>query len=274
MTLKIREICAKTALNPSGIKGFTYCLNPYIGCIHGCIYCYATFMKRFRNYPLPWGRFVDVKINFADILRSEVKRRKVGLVAIGTVCDPYQPYLETKYQLTRQSIEILSEANFPFQILTKSDLVVRDIEYLKQFLKIVSVELTITTLDETIRRIFEPNATSVEARLETLKKLLNSGIETAVFFGPVIPYFSDSAEHLKEFFSLMQKLGVRNILVDRLNYLESKIARIIKAVGQKYPQAVPYYRNLLSNPLAYNQILRQRILEIVSSLNIAVEVLF
>ncbi len=270
--VKIKAVRCRTALNPSRIPGMDYCLNPYVGCEHGCIYCYATFMKRFRNHFEEWGNFVDVKINFADILQKEVKKKKVGLVAIGTVQDAYQP-IEAKYQITRQAIKMLGENNFPFEILTKSSLVARDLALLKSY-KQSSVEMTITTINDSVRQIFEPKATPVTARLQALESLMAAGIETTVFFGPVLPYFSDSPEQIIEFFVLMQKLGVKRILVDKLNYLKSKISRIIRAVSQVYPKAIPYYRNVLHNPLSYAIVLRQRVKELARGFKFSVEVLF
>ena len=270
--LIIKEIQCRTALNLSKIPGMDYCLNPYVGCIHGCIYCYATFMKRFRNHPEEWGSFVDVKVNFADVLKKETSRKRIGLVAIGTVQDGYQP-IEAKYRFTRRSIEILNEHNFPFEILTKSSLVVRDFDLIKNN-KSASVEMTITTTDDNIRKIFEPQASSVQARLLALEKLLNNNIETTVFFGPVLPYFSDSSEQIRKFFALMQKTGVKRILVDKLNYLESKISRIVRAIRAAYPQTIPYYRNILGDPIDYKTTLRQRIEEIARDFKLAVEVLF
>jgi DNA repair photolyase len=270
--IKIQEIQCRSALNLSKIPGMQYCLNPYVGCIHGCIYCYATFMKRFRNHPEEWGSFVDIKVNFADVLRKEVRKKRVGMVAIGTVQDAYQP-IEAKYQITRQAIQILIEHDFPFEILTKSSLVARDIDLFKNN-KDASVEMTVTTIDDNIRKIFEPNASSVQARLQTLEKLLDNDIETTVFFGPVIPYFSDSSEQIRKFFAQMQKIGVRRILVDKLNYLESKIGKIIRTISKNYPSSVPYYRSILRNQTEYKISLRQRIRKIASGFKISVEVLF
>lgn len=272
--LKINEIQCRSALNLSKIPGFEYCLNPYVGCSHGCIYCYATFMKRFRNHPEEWGSFVDVKANLPDILRKEVKKKRNGEVGIGTVQDAYQP-IETKYQITRQAIKILIENNFPFEILTKSSLIVRDIDLFKGYDK-ACIELTLTTLDENIRKIFEPQAASVSARLEALEKLIENRIETNVFFGPVIPYFSDSAEHIRKVFTKIQEIGIKRVLVDKLNYLESKIGKIIQAIKDGYPQAIPYYRNIIRDPpkADYKINLRKRIKEVAADFNMTVEVLF
>lgn len=269
---RILEVECRTALNLSKISGMAYCLNPYTGCEHRCIYCYATFMRRFRNHSEEWGSFVDVKINFINRLKEELQKKKIGLVAIGTVSDPYQP-IEAKYRTTRQAIALLNQYNFPYEVLTKSNLIVRDIDLLRDN-KNSSVELTITTVDETIRQIFEPKAPSVPARLKTLEKLLANSIETTVFFGPVIPYFSDSPEKIRQFFRILQGIGVRRVLVDKLNYLETKIGQIIRVLRQTSPQAIPYYQQILLNPIHYQITLRQNIEMVAKDFKFSVEVLF
>ncbi|MGZ6291172.1 MAG: radical SAM protein, partial [Syntrophales bacterium] len=152
--MKITLIKAKNILSRS--KVYDYALNPYVGCQHECLYCYAKFMKRFTGHKEKWGEFVDVKINAPELLASEVKKKKVGRVWVSGVCDPYQP-LEKKYMLTKQCLEILVESGWPFTVQTKSALVLRDIEILKRA-DDVEVGFTITTADEKIRKIFEPGA--------------------------------------------------------------------------------------------------------------------
>ncbi|MDZ7331024.1 MAG: radical SAM protein [candidate division KSB1 bacterium] len=207
MSITVREILAKSALTPSRIEGIDFALNPYRGCAHGCRYCYADFMRRFSGHHEPWGSFVDVKINIAKMLAIELHRasqKKIcipslfalkndkgidlehkKLVSLSTVTDPYQP-VEQKYQLTRRCLEILLRHEIPVTILTKSPLICRDIDLIKQFQQI-EVGVTITTDREDIRRIFEPNAPSIAVRMETLKKLHNGGIKTYVFIGPILP---------------------------------------------------------------------------------------
>src|SRR3990172_5539619 len=149
MSLIIREIKAKSILTKSGIPGVDYCINPYVGCSHGCRYCYATFMKKYTGHTEPWGSFVDVKINAPEILQKQLKRAKRGRVLISSVTDAYQP-IESKYKLTRQCLEILLQSQFPVDILTKSPLVLRDTDLIKKF-KDIEVGITITTNEEKIR---------------------------------------------------------------------------------------------------------------------------
>jgi DNA repair photolyase len=142
--MKIRKIQAKTILSKSQV--YDYALNPYVGCRHACVYCYAKFMKRFTGHREPWGEFVDVKINAPELLAIEVRKKKVGRVWISGVCDPYQS-LEKKYLMTKRCLQILVENGWPFTIQTKSDLVLRDIEILKRSSH-AEVGFTITTADK------------------------------------------------------------------------------------------------------------------------------
>jgi len=271
--LSIREVKAKSILNKTGIPGMSYCLNPYTGCAHGCIYCYATFMKKYSGHDdEEWGKFVDVKINLPEILSKEVKKKQVGRVCIGTVEDAYQP-IEQEKQLTRKAIEILKENNFPFEILTKSSLVSRDIDILKDC-KDCSVEISITTIDENVRKIFEPNADTIENRLKCIKKLTEAGVETNVFFGPVLPYFSDNEASIYTLFDAFEAVGVKRVLVDTLNYRNKKGPLIIEKIKNSYPMAVGYYQNFIKNPNGYDFRLREIIKSVVKNRNMNVEVVF
>lgn len=268
----VKEIQAKSILNKSGIPGMNYCINPYTGCSHGCIYCYASFMKEYSKHSEEWGEFVDVKVNLPEILSKEVKKKKVGRVCIGTVADAYQP-IEQEKKLTRRAIEILKEDNFPFEILTKSSLVSRDIDILKDY-ENCSIEITITTIDDNVRKIFEPNADSVENRLTCIKKLISAGIETNVFFGPVLPYFSDNEESINKLFSAFESVGVKRILVDKLNYRNKKVPIIMERLKNSYPEAISYYQNFIKNPNGYDAQIRERILNIAKEKRMNVEVIF
>jgi DNA repair photolyase len=204
--MNVKEIHSKTILSASKI--YDYVINPYVGCQHGCSYCYARYMKRFSGHPEPWGLFADVKVNAAELLRNEVKKKKRGRVWISGLCDPYQP-LELKYELTRKCLGILAANEWPVTIQTRSPLLLRDLDILKGA-KDFEAGLTITTADDKIRRLFEPYATSVEDRLDTLEELHQNGIRTYAMIAPMLP----GAEALAE--ALTGK--VDHIIVDRMNY--------------------------------------------------------
>lgn len=204
--MNVNEIKSKTILSAS--KVYDYVINPYVGCQHGCTYCYARYIKRFSGHLEPWGLFVDVKINAPELLRKEITKKKRGRVWISGLCDPYQP-LELKYELTRKCLEILAANEWPVTIQTRSSLVLRDLDILKGA-KDLEAGLTITTADDKIRRLFEPYTTSVEDRLHTLEELHQSGIRTYAMIAPVLP----GAEALAE--ALVGK--VDHIIIDRMNY--------------------------------------------------------
>ena len=202
----VKEIFAQSILSKSQI--YDYALNAYVGCQHNCVYCYAKFMKRFTGHREPWGEFVDIKINAPELLEREIKKKKKGNVWISGVCDAYQP-LEKKYQLTRRCLEILVTDGWPFTVLTKSPLVLSDIELLKKATD-SEVGFTITTAEEKMRRIFEPNAPPIARRVEALGILHAAGIKTFVMIAPLLP----GAEELVN----MLKGNVDHVLIDRLNY--------------------------------------------------------
>ena len=269
----IREIRVKQAIVKSGISGVTYSLNPYIGCAHGCIYCYADFIGRWRNV-LPWGEIIEVKINLLERLSEEIKRKKKGEICLGTVCDPYQP-IEEKYQLTRKTIEILKDSCFPFTILTKSSLCLRDIDLLANhpINREIWVEMTLTTLDERVRKIFEPNSSSVGERIKALKELKKAKIKTTLFFGPVLPYFSDKEEEIRNVFRLGAEVGVEEILVDRLNYLPQKLPKI-KTALRDYPEAIRYYERIYQNYNFYTKVLKEKIERVAKESSLPIRSIF
>ena len=160
----IKQIESKTILSVSRV--YCYVINPYRGCQHNCSYCYARFMKRFTGHREAWGQFVDVKINAPDLLRREITKKKPGKVWISGVCDPYQP-LEAKYLLTRQCLEILAQNNWPVVVQTRSPLVLRDIDILKEG-RDFEVGLSVTTADDSIRKLFEPDAPAIKDRVRAL----------------------------------------------------------------------------------------------------------
>jgi len=206
MTLVVKEIQAKTILSVSKI--YPYVINPYTGCQHGCSYCYARFMKRVTGHREPWGEFVDVKINAAELLRREIKKKKRKRVWVSGVCDPYQP-LEAPYQLTRQCLEILAKNSWPVVIQTRSPLVLRDIDII-QDARDFEVGFSVTTADERIRELFEPHAPPIHERIRALDELHKCGIRTYAMIAPMLP----GAEGL----AALLRGKVDYVVIDRMNY--------------------------------------------------------
>jgi DNA repair photolyase len=219
--MKPNEVFAKTILTRTGIPGYDYCINPYVGCAHGCRYCYASFMKRFTGHPEPWGGFVDVKVNAPGVLRRQLKRATRGSVLVGTVTDPYQP-AEKKYSITRGCLEALLEKQFQVHLLTRSPLCLRDMDLFKQFDEI-EVGLSITTDSEETKRLFEPRSPSIQSRIDALAALRKAGIRNYAFIGPLLPL--DPA-HL---FEMLDGI-VDGVLIDQLNY-PNKVKALYRSHG-------------------------------------------
>jgi DNA repair photolyase len=206
MTLVVQELRAKSILSRSKI--YRYVVNPYTGCQHGCSYCYARFMKRVTGHREPWGDFVDVKVNAPELLRNEIRRKSKGRVWISGVCDPYQP-LEEQYRLTRQCLAILVGNNWPVIIQTRSPLVLRDLDIIREAGDI-EVGISITTADDDIRKLFEPHAPPIPDRIQALDELHRAGIRTYAMIAPALP----GAERLAGL--LTGKVDY--VLIDRMNY--------------------------------------------------------
>lgn len=233
--MKIQEIYTKSILSPS--KVYDYVINSYVGCQHACSYCYARFMKRFTGHREPWGDFVDVKINAPDLLEKEIRKKKKGTVWISGVCDPYQP-LEAKYELTRKCLDILMRNDWPVVVQTRSPLVLRDMDIFSRSKKI-EVGLSITTANDEIRKVFEPNAPSIMERLRAVASLHQNGIRTYVMIAPMLP----EAENLTEI--LAQKVDY--IIIDRMNYRHAD--RIYEKHGWKEKNTDAYFK-MIGNRIA------------------------
>ena len=251
--MKVQEYKAKTILCRSRISAETYCLNPYVGCQHGCRYCYATFMKRFTGHRERWGEFVDVKVNSPELLAKEARRAHKWEVIVSSVTDPYQP-LERRYELTRQCLRILLEHQQPVSILTKSSLVLRDIDLLARFDQ-CEVGLTITTDKEEIRRVFEPHSSPIPERINALETLHRHGLRTYAFIGPILPQDPQRlAERLRRL--------VDFVYIDRMNYC-GKIVGLYRKHGLEFGLEPGYFHHI-----------SQRLKEIFSADGVEVRVVF
>lgn len=205
-----KEKRCKTALSPSRLPGLKYSLNPYFGCCHGCKYCYVPNVLHVDRKK--WEE-VYVKVNIPMVLRKELKVKERGIIGISTATDPYQP-LERKYEMTRKCLFLLLRHDFPIDIQTKSDLVLRDIDLIKKF-RNAAVGITITTLNDEERKILEPNAPSIQRRLDAVKKLSEEGIYSYIFFGPIFP--TVEKEELNYYVDVFKKTGAKEIMIDSLH---------------------------------------------------------
>jgi len=207
--MRIREIIAKTVLTKTGIGGYDYCINPYVGCGHGCTYCYAGFMKRFTGHKEPWGQFVDVKVNAREVLARQARKKTSGSVLVGTVTDPYQP-LERKYRITRGCLEVLKEAPLRINVLTRSPLCLMDMDVFQGF-RNLEIGMTVPTDRDEMRKLFESAAPPIPSRIEALKRLRKAGLSTYAFVGPMLPMDPERLAGELEG-------AVDEVLIDRMNY--------------------------------------------------------
>ena len=243
-------------MGKSGIGPVDYAINPYLGCSHSCVYCYARFMSRMGHVGEEWGSFVDVKENAVERLKIEVAKKKKGLVLLSSVTDPYQP-IESEYELTRGCLEVLLEHQFPVDILTKSKLVLRDLDLIKEF-DFIEVGFTITSFNDNIGGVFEPGASSITERLKSLKTLSNQGIATYAFMGPVLPYLTDENLDL-----LLDELAssVNRVMVDRLNIKSGNKGRTMKALNDNYPDLYTSFEKALNIKSEYFNVFKRKIIK-------------
>ena len=253
----MKEVLCKSILNRCGLVGIDYSLNPYIGCQHSCVYCYARYMKRYTNHTERWGEFVDVKVNAPKILTKELSRKPRGIVYLSTVTDPYQP-LERKYFLTRRCLSRLLSRQFPVRVLTKSSLVLRDVDILGKF-ENLEVGFTITTTHPELSRLLEPYASPVEERLSALKELKALGMDTYVFLGPVIPYLTDKDSILEKTVRDIAAVKPVYVMVDRLNLRSGVWSNIRRFLEGNDPKLIPLYENLLPSIDSYFEDFKPRI---------------
>ena len=226
--LEVRWIKTKTALVKSRIYDIDYALNPYVGCQHGCVYCYSRFMSKYVRERRDWGSYVYVKINLPRILASEVKKKKPGTVLISSVTDPYQP-IEKKYEITRRALEILSKTMFKPIIMTKSDLALRDIDIIKK-ISDIEVGYSISTIIPMFSEILEPSASPPEKRIKALETFSRNKVSTFVFIAPFTPYLSE--EGINVLFDMLSQIKIDRVVVDTLNIRYGNIQDLIKSLNK------------------------------------------
>ena len=247
-SILIREVETKNIMTKSTLPVGGYSVNPYVGCTHGCKYCYASFMKRFTGHTERWGTFLDVK-RWPEI--KNPWKYKGQRVVIGSVTDGYNPQ-EEQFGNTRRILEQLKESGAEILICTKSDLVVRDLELLKTMGK-VTVSWSINTLDEQFRADMD-QAVSIERRLAAMKKVYDAGIRTVCFISPVFPGITD-------FEAIFER--VRNqcdlVWLENLNLRGGFKKDIMDYIQEKYPDLVSLYDAIYNKKdRSYFQMLEQK----------------
>ena len=244
MKIEFRE--AKSIITKSNIPSIDFVINPYTGCQHGCIYCYAEFMIRFTGHKgEKWGQFLDIKTFDLDKIKPQ---KYVGKrILLSSVTDPYLP-LEKKYQNTRKILEKLTGTIAEISILTKSKLVVRDIDLFKQF-KNIRVGISINTLDENFSRIIERAASKPMDRLDALKKISEAGISTYVFISPFFPELTDFKAIIEESIDFTD-----NYIFENLNFRPNNIPRIMSVIKENHPKLLSKYKDIQKDPNYWDEV--------------------
>ena len=242
--MRVNTVKSKSIITKSNIPGIDYVINPYIGCQHACLYCYAEFMKRFTGHGgETWGEFLDVKQFGLDKIKPEKYDGKT--ILLSSVTDPYTP-LEAKYENTRRVLERLIGTKANMQILTKSRLVERDIDLFQQFAHI-QVGISLNTLDEEFARRIEPRASKPLDRLSALQKVAESGISTYIFLSPIFPKITEWKEIIRVSQTITNEFHFEN-----LNFRGHNIPRITRLIAEFYPELTEYYEMIRRDPTMWD----------------------
>ena len=231
-----KEIVTKDLITKSNLPASDYVINPYVGCPHACKYCYARFMKRFTGHTEEWGSFIDIKRCDKPI---SVKKLYHKSVFISSVTDCYNSF-EGKYHITRNILKQLTQADCLITISTKSDLILRDIDILKE-LKNLTVAISINTLDNDFQNDMD-NASSITQRIASLKELRKQGIYTVLFMSPIFPYITDFKKIMEATEEFVCEYWFENLNL-RGNYKQE----ILSYISEKYPQHLSGYTELYNN---------------------------
>jgi DNA repair photolyase len=244
-----REEPCKVALNRVKGMGFPWSLNPYMGCVHRCTFCYVRAFERRADRPSDsrYGTSIRVKVNIAEVLRCELARRswRREPIAIGAATDPYQP-AEGRYRLTRSCLEALTDAATPFSIITRGPLIVRDVDVLVRAAKRtnVSVMFSVPTLDREVWRRTEPSTAPPRQRLRALSVLVEAGIRASVGMAPILPGISDAPEQLAEVVRAARAAGACGIWASPLHLKPGTREHFLACLARDWPELVPRYEAL------------------------------
>ena len=233
--IKLNEINTSNYVSKSKLPASDYVINPYVGCTHKCIYCYAEFMKRFTGHTEEWGDFIDVKR-----CNKPVFIKPNNTVFISSVTDAYNPF-ERKFRVTEMILKQLVTSHANIEILTKSSLVTRDIELFKQIPNI-RVGISVNSLDDTFRKQTEPFASSVSERINALKILHEEGIKTYLFMSPIFPEITNFEEILYR-----TKDFVDSFYFENLNLRAGYLNRVLSYIENQHPHLIDLYNDIYKN---------------------------
>jgi DNA repair photolyase len=249
MRVEYREEPCRSALNRVKGMRFKWSLNPYMGCVHRCTFCYVRAFEARADRPFDdrYGVSIRVKTNVADVLRRELARRtwQRESVAIGAATDPYQP-AEGRYRLTRACLEALGDASNPFSIITRGPMIIRDIDVLSRAAERaeVSVTFSIPTLDEEVWRKTEPSTAHPRQRLRAVRELTDAGIRVGVGMAPILPGISDSPEQIEEVVRAAREAGACGIWTNILFLRPGTREHFLTKLAEDWPELLPHYEEL------------------------------
>ena len=249
MRVEYREEPCRSALNRVKGMPFPWSLNPYMGCVHRCTFCYVRAFEARADRPWDdrYGASIRVKTNIAERLRRELARPSWEFepVVIGAATDPYQP-AEGRYRLTRACIEAFRDAANPFSIITRGPLIVRDVELLAEAAARadVSVTFSVPTLDHEIWLRSEPGTAPPRQRLRALKQLVDAGVKAGVGMAPILPGLSDKPELLAEVVREARAAGATGIWANLLHLQPGTREHFLAALERDWPEQLPRYEKL------------------------------
>jgi DNA repair photolyase len=249
MRVAYREEPCKSALNRVRGMPFEWSLNPYMGCVHRCTFCYVRAFERRADRPSDdrYGASIRVKVNVAEVLRAELARpgwRGEGVV-IGAATDPYQP-AEGRYRLTRGCLEALRDAANPFSIITRGPMIVRDADVLAEASRRadVSVTFSVPTVDDDVWRTTEPGTAPPRQRLRALQTLVQGGIRASVGMAPLLPGLSDHPSSIERVVVAAREAGACGIWANMLYLRPGTREHFLACLERDWPELLPEYRRL------------------------------
>jgi DNA repair photolyase len=228
---------------------FRYTINAYRGCSHACRYCFARPTHEYLNLDMgrDFERRIVVKVNAVERVRAEVQAKRWAgeLIAMGTNTDPYQR-CEGKYRLTRGIVEVLGEARNPFSILTKSTLILRDVDVLAEAAERtrVTTAFSVGTVDDEVWKMSEPGTPHPRRRLEALVRLREAGVPTSVLAAPILPGISDSPAQLEALARALVEAGVRSATPIVLHLRPGVREEYLGWLGEVRPDLLPRYEEI------------------------------
>lgn len=232
--------------------GFSWSLNPYMGCAHRCTFCYVRAFELRAERPADerYGRSIRVKTNVAEVLRAELARPswRGESVSIGAATDPYQP-AEGRYRLTRRCLEALRDASNPFSLITRNPMIVRDLEVLVDASRRaeVAVVFSVPTLDEDVWRRTEPGTPPPRRRLEALSRLVSAGVKAGIGMAPILPGISDSPEQLERVVSAARAAGATGIWANLLYLKPGTREHFLAQLARDWPEQLERYERLYAD---------------------------